>query len=408
MEEVTTNKNVSTKNEESSNTDKGITANDDKFEKIMIDFIKDLKTSFPEFENKLTICFDENGNLKNEYLMEYCKKVYPERFFDFLYKNEDIIDNKDINTEIIPGIDLKEIWKIKDITDSIKETIWKYLQLLMFSIIGDIDDKNIFGNTSKLFEAIDENELKDKMEDTMKGLFELFKNNEKHEEEEDDEDGKDCDENKNSAPEFLNPENISEHISSLLDGKLGQLATEIAEETAKELNIDVNDESTNEEVMKKLFSNPSQLMNLVKKVGGKLDTKIKSGDIKESELMAEATEIMKKMGGSGGMKDMNKILKSMGISPGSIPGMGKGSKINMGALNNQMRKQEALDRARKGAKAAAEKRREQQRLKQEHEEKMKSYKPPSEEEINNLINELQLDVPEPSTTKKKKKKRNKK
>merc|ERR1711966_237885 len=169
--------------------------------------------------------------------------------------------------------------------------------------------------TSKLFEAIDENELKDKMEDTMKGLFELFKNNEKHEEEEDDEDGKDCDENKNSAPEFLNPENISEHISSLLDGKLGQLATEIAEETAKELNIDVNDESTNEEVMKKLFSNPSQLMNLVKKLGGKLDTKIKSGDIKESELMAEATEIMKKMGGSGGMKDMNKILKSMGISP---------------------------------------------------------------------------------------------
>tara|TARA_Y200000002_G_C22436031_1_gene560119 strand:- start:26 stop:751 length:726 start_codon:yes stop_codon:yes gene_type:complete len=241
----------------------------------------------------------------------------------------------------------------------------------------------------------------------MKGLFELFKNNEENDDNTDDDNG-DHNENESKTPEFLNPENIHEHISSLLDGKLGQLATEIAEETAKELNIDVNDESTNEEVMKKLFSNPSQLMNLVKKVGGKLDTKIKSGDIKESELMAEATEIMKKMGGSGGMKDMNKILKSMGISPGSIPGMGKNSKINMGALNNQMRKQEAMDRVRKGAKAAVEKRREQQRIKEEREEKMKSYKPPSEEEINNLINELQLDDIQEKPTKKKKKKKNKK
>ena len=46
---------------------------------------------------------------------------------------------------------------------------------------------------------------------------------------------------------------------------------------------------------KKLFKNPGKLMNLVKSVGNKLDTKIKSGDIKESELMREASDIMEKM-----------------------------------------------------------------------------------------------------------------
>ena len=36
-------------------------------------------------------------------------------------------------------------------------------------------------------------------------------------------------------------------------------------------------------------------MDLVKNIGGKLDSKMKSGDIKESELLEEATEIVNKM-----------------------------------------------------------------------------------------------------------------
>ncbi len=386
----------------------------DKFEKIIIDFINDLKTSFPEFNDKLLINFDDNNNLKRDYIFEHCKKVYPERFFDFLYKNEEIIENSDINTEILPCLDLKDLWKTHGVTDTIKETIWKYIQLIMFSVIGDIEDKNIFGNTSTLFEAIGEKELKNKMEETMSELFNLFNQTNEHDNNSTNEDdNNDCEndgENDDTEkPEFLNPENVQEHISSLLDGKLGKLATEIAEETAKEFNIDVNDENTNQDVMKKLFTNPTQLMNLIKKVGGKLDSKIKSGDIKESELMAEANELMKKMGGMGGMKDINKLFKHMGIPPGSIPGLGKNTKLNMGAFNNKMRKQEAMERAKKGAKAAAAKRQEQLRIKQLQEEKMKSYVPPTEEDINNLISELQLDEHEEKTNvKKKKKKKNKK
>ena len=162
--------------------------NKDKFKKVMNDFISDLINTFPEFQTKLPTYYDENKELRVDDLFEYCNKVYPERFFDFLYKNEDIIMNEEINTEILPTLDLQDIWELEGITDSIKDTIWKYLQLILFSIIGDIEDKNMFGDTAKLFEAIDETQLKEKMEESMKDLFELFNKSTGENEDEEDED----------------------------------------------------------------------------------------------------------------------------------------------------------------------------------------------------------------------------
>ena len=52
---------------------------------------------------------------------------------------------------------------------------------------------------------------------------------------------------------------------------------------------------------------------MVKKVGSKLDSKLKSGEIKESELMQEASDLMEKMKNMPGMKNMDKILSQMGL-----------------------------------------------------------------------------------------------
>ena len=90
-------------------------------------------------------------------------------------------------------------------------------------------------------------------------------------------------------------EDLQNHISGLLDGKLGRLAHEIAAETAEELNVDMEGATNVGEVFQKLFKNPGKLMNMVKNVGSKLDEKLKSGEIKESELMKEASELMEKM-----------------------------------------------------------------------------------------------------------------
>lgn len=389
-----------------------------KFEKIINDFVRDLKTSFPEFEGQISAYYDEKGSLKTDMLYNHCKSVYPERFFDFLYKNEDAISDESLNTEILPSIDLKTVWAIEGLTDSIKDTIWKYLQLVLFSIVGDVDDKNIFGNTAKMFEAVDEDELKHKMEDTMKDLFELFQNGTSNEDDENT-DSKDSTE----APEFLNPENMQEHISSLLGGELGQLATEIAEETAQEFEMDMEGATDSQDVMKKLLSNPQKLMKLVKKVGGKLDDKMKSGDINEGELMKEAGELMKKMNGMPGMSNITGMLKNAGASKGDlndilkqmgVPNGGKNTKVNMSAYNNLMRKQESVDKIRSQARAHVEKRKEQQRLKEEMEERKRNHVTPTSDDIDTLMKQLNLEedetvsAPVKSSSKKKKNKKKKK
>ena len=64
-------------------------------------------------------------------------------------------------------------------------------------------------------------------------------------------------------------------------------------------------------------------MGLVKSVGSKLDNKMKSGNLSETELLSEATDIMKKMNDMPGMKNMQELFKNL-----NIPGNKKG-KMNM-------------------------------------------------------------------------------
>tara|TARA_Y100000992_G_scaffold104908_1_gene68315 strand:+ start:3493 stop:4713 length:1221 start_codon:yes stop_codon:yes gene_type:complete len=288
----------------------------EKFSKIIVDFTKDVLNTFPEFtqdlnehlKNVITSTDDEECTSIN-YLFEYCKSVYPEKFFDILYQSPELFDSED-PIYLLPGIDFKFIWK-SDISDSTRETIWKYLQLLLFTLVSDIDDEKSFGDTAKLFEAINNDEFKSKLEDTIKDMHNIFNSSD------------------NSGGEGINIPDADEmhsHITGMLDGKLGRLAREIAEETAGELDLDLNENAGINDVYDKLFKNPTKLMGLVKNVGSKLDTKIKSGDIKESELMEEATELMKKMKDMPGMDNMQEMLSKMGMGSGGLKEMMKGMK----------------------------------------------------------------------------------
>ena len=144
---------------------------------------------------------------------------------------------------------------------------------------------------------------------------------------------------------------IHEHINGMLDGKLGNLAKEIAEDTANELNMDMGNASSMNDVFEKLFKNPGKLMGLVKSVGSKLDAKIKSGEIKESELITEANEMMQKMKNMPGMGGMQEMLSKMA----------GGGKVNMNAmeakmqqnLNKAKQKERMLDKLNAKREAAA-------------------------------------------------------
>tara|TARA_B100000035_G_scaffold200782_1_gene171753 strand:+ start:2465 stop:3628 length:1164 start_codon:yes stop_codon:yes gene_type:complete len=304
----------------------------DEFKKVMKDFYKDILTSFPEYKEKLgenEINFLTETNNDNAYkLFTYCQNIYPERFFDILYQNVEIFDNNEIDTNFLPNIEFKDIWK-EEISEKTKEVIWKYLQLVLFSVTSNMDDSESFGDTAKLFEAINEDELKKKLEETMEQMNGMFN----------DISGGDfqmpegfADMSGVNMDDVPDPEKMQEHINGLLGGKLGRLAHEIAEETANDLDVNMDDAADVTDVFQKLFKNPGKLMSMVKKVGSKLDSKIKSGEIKESELMQEASELMEKMKNMPGMKNMDKILEKMGLPTG-----GKNTKMNMNAFQSHMK-----------------------------------------------------------------------
>ena len=58
-----------------------------------------------------------------------------------------------------------------DISDNTRKVIWKYLQLILFSTVSGQKNCDSFGDTAKLFEAIDEDEFKKKLEESINEIY---------------------------------------------------------------------------------------------------------------------------------------------------------------------------------------------------------------------------------------------
>ena len=354
----------------------------EEFSKVIKDFINDIKSTFPEYlpiinkwwkeptnfdyideEEERIKAIKESEKTSINILFSFCQKKYPVKFFEILYQNDDIFkEDSNVDTEFLPHIHFKDLWQF-DITEKTRETIWKYLQLILFSIINTIENKEAFGDSAKLFEAINETDFKNKLEETMMKMQEIFNMNSfKNAGGDDGDDDGDDDEthhNKNNMGSNLNmedlpnPADLHDHITGMLEGKLGMLAKEIAEETAESLDLgmDIDSSADMKDVFNKIIKNPGKLMGLVKNVGEKLDTRIKSGEIKESELIAEATEIMNKMKNMPGMDGIQEMLSKMGMS---ASGLGKGGKVNYGAMEAELNKKMRLAKMKERMHAKSE------------------------------------------------------
>lgn len=325
------------------------------FGKILRDFLKDILLTFPELENTLDEnlrAIVESSHDDNEricFVQKQLESVYPEKFFDILYQNESIFE-QDTELYLLPGLDFRLLWK-ENLSDSTRETIWKYLQLIMFTVVSGLSDSSSFGDTAKLFEAIDEETFKEKLEKTISQMQSCFEENNNKTENDDSNDTPGI-----NLEDLPDPSSIHEHVSGMMDGKLGNLAREIAEETAHEMEVDMEDETSVGDVFQKLLKDPTKLMSLVQKVGGKLDEKIKAGELKESELLEEAGSIMQKMKNMPGMSNIQSMFG--GMASGS-----HGGKMNMGAM------QAHLER---NAKAARQRERMKQKVNNKKNESVKS------------------------------------
>lgn len=384
----------------------------DEFNKIIKDFSNDLSNTFPEYAPFIDKWWS-NTKYSNpvEYLYEFCLKKMPPRFFDILYKNVDMFsETSNLDTEFLPNIHFRNLWQC-DISDNTRETIWRYLQLILFAIIGKMDNTDAFGETVKLFKAIEENDLKSTLEETMSKMYEFFENNktdEKGENKNDDDDEDNTSSEGINMENIPNAENLHEHIRGMLGGKLGELAMEIANETASELNLgvdgDLNSESNVKDVFQKLMKNPAKLMSLVKNVGSKLDEKIKSGSIKESELISEASDIINKMKDMPGMGDIQSMLKKMGMAKG----MG-GGKFDFSAMESKLNQNMKQAQMREKMKEKAEKKKAQNQAQQanaqeEIKTRTQNFNPLPDEQLINMFSGNETNVVSGEKKKKKKKK----
>lgn len=326
------------------------------FIKIIDDFVKDLIISFPELEDKFNmIDYDEYYN--------YCKNLYPENFFNILYQNVELFEDDD-NKFLLPNVNFKNIMFDNKLSDNSKNTIWKYLQLILFCVCKNIDSKNEFGDASKLFEAISEDDLHTKISETMNEMKDIFMNmggenvnmdvndpsfvNIFQDAMGDISNVEEMFNNMNSgvsdsSDNFFNPEFLKDHLSSLMNGKIGTLAKEIAKEASTDLGLDENmSEEEQKSFLQNMFKNPGKLMNIVKNISDKLESKFKSGEMKESELLEEAQEIMGKMKDMPGLKEM---MSSMGMNPNGkfdMKGMANKMQQNMKQAKMKERMKEKL------------------------------------------------------------------
>jgi hypothetical protein len=265
----------------------------EKFKQIIIDFKKDLLATFPELSTSL-------NDLDVEACYAHCSETYPKIFFELLYENSSLFDKECL---LLPGVNFSLLMKDPNISEKTKKTIWKYLQLLLFSILDTMNNGENFGETSKLFESIKEDDLHKKIAETMEEMKDFFVD-EPGDDDENDDDDETSEKSSSSSSKFMDPEKLKGHLDGLMGGKIGSLAKEIAEETAKSIG-------DQDEFMKNIMKNPKEILSLVKDIGGKLEDKIKKGDLKESELLQEASEIIDKMKDIPGIKQM---MSKMGMN----------------------------------------------------------------------------------------------
>lgn len=321
------------------------------FQSTIVDFVNDLTTTFPEYSHLWKKWADpDTDTYEFRSLFKYCLTVYPERFFDLLYQNDDMFKLENTaNVMFLPEVDFKVLYNCEGVTENTQKSLWKYLQLIMFTLVGSIKNKNNFGESMNMFDGIDENDLQEKMKETIEGISKFFGDNFEMPSSSEGETSNTEDKTEfgfDKTTGMPNLENLHEHLKGLFDGKIGRLAKNIAEEISGDfeslLGEDYKDITSTKDILKKMLKNPQKMMELVKKVGDKIKTRMDSGEISKDDIMREAGDIMKRMkemNGGEGDDQLKEMLKNMARTMG-----GKGAKVDMNAFERMTKQHDVKER----------------------------------------------------------------
>ena len=348
----------------------------EKFQLTMKKLLFDMLRTFPECkyyldEGSTDIILNKKNTKNIKELYDYCQKVFPERIFDIMYKREEIFEDANINTKFLPNIDFSELWS-QNISDNTKKVLWSYLNLILVIILEDIEDAESFGDARTFFEAMDPEVLTNKLSEIFSEISNVGDNSNNFKNIFSDISGlndvfnmdgsnnminMDGSNNMFNMGDMPNPKDINDHINKLLGGNLGRLAEEIAKETAgdleEELGADINNVG---DVFQKLFKDPMKLMSIIKRIGSKLEQKFKSGEIKESELIKETSELLGNIKNMPGMEGMEKMMRQMAKN--------MGGKVNINQMQSHMKQNMRQAKQKERMRKKMEERRKQREQKE--------------------------------------------
>ena len=297
----------------------------DKFNDNLEQFTKAIKLNYPDQSKRIDEYYDYSSP-GEVYLNEFitnCSAIGD----DISSKNEIIFSKGQV---ILPSIDFHSIWNDDKLTDIQKDNIWKYLHTLYIFAYEHI--KNVdFKTVVKELKQMGSDENIDEQTRTFMNIIDSLTT--KYKEDKD----SPADESGGGAT----PGNFNMPTPDLFGGVIGNLAKEIAEEIDPN-KINLDDPA---ELLKSLLSgnfdennDDSGVMNLIKDITNKIQNKISSGNLSETDLFAEAQNVMKSFGSAGGgagggaanPMDMFSSMMKSGMMSGMMPGMDPGS---MGADN---------------------------------------------------------------------------
>jgi hypothetical protein len=296
-------------------------------------FVLDIIKIFPELEEALKEYYaevlTEDTSNEDKFIKRYMRKMtdYKQHISQ---KNNDIFNE---SIHVLKGVDFKELWEKKEMKESIKNTIWDYIQTLFVigeTIVSDSNSiKKLVENFKKL-QNVDEGNAADNStnvddnSDSTTSKKQLIEDGEV-------DTSNDCEDLSDDTPdndqvlEML--KSLSEKTSQndnpafneelINNGLIGNLAKELSEDiNLDDFNLNMNEDNSNVgEVFSNLISgdNPMKFMNLIQNVGQKIQSKLSDGNIDQSKLVEEAQKMMGMLGNNNPLFDnlINKTKEEM-------------------------------------------------------------------------------------------------
>ena len=249
-------------------------------------FISNITKIYPEYNDVLNDYYkdilENDSSSDDKYVKRFMRK-----FADYKEiistKNNDLFNN---SIFFLKNVDFKDIWENEKTDQSIKNTIWDYLQTLYVigeTIISDSNKIKLLVESLKKKrdnEPLDENESNENKE-----LMEMLKNLS----------------DKKDKPV------INENF--LNNGLIGNLAKELAGDiNLDDMNLNLEGDGGMPnigDIFGKLMSgdNPMKFMNLIQNVGQKIQTKLTDGNLDQSKLLDEAQNMMGMLGSNNPLFD---------------------------------------------------------------------------------------------------------